>query len=335
MTPAEARGHEHFVDKNAASWAGQCSGWAYSALSKEVAAKVDVPGQEGQKGLWIGGEWMSRADLGNWAMALSTPMAARDENLVAGTRDNPRPGPVDLLKASAQFLTEGGGGFVADIAPGQEKWNQPFFGSEIASQSLTGRPANRLLQQAKEEGFPGATVKQVTITGKYGDELSAGLGAKGDAHEGPPAAGTRTWSMYAVLDDQGKVLTAYMADDKKVKDSGLPSMKTDPLPDYILKPTMRPMANALKGEEVEGAYGPQAQFFFGTVLQKGVPASTRAAFENEVSILPAGAVPAEQARVLAEKYPGMANAYAPEQWERLFERRGLGATAFGSIAERH
>ena len=55
-----------------------------------------------------------------------------------------------------------------------------------------------------------------------------------------------------------------------------------------------------------------------------MPASVRAGFEAEVR---AGAT---DAAALARKYPGVANAYSPQQWAALFAPRGLNARAFGA-----
>src|SRR5207249_1876076 len=77
--------------------------------------------------------------------------------------------------------------------------------------------------------------------------------------------------------------------------------------------------------------GPQFKFFVGTVLKSGVPGTTRTAFEADVAKLPAGNVSASAAADLAKKYPGVANAYSPDQWTKAFGARGMDKKAFGSI----
>ena len=108
----------------------------------------------------------------------------------------------------------------------------------------------------------------------------------------------------------------------------LPVRKTDDLPDYLWKPKLQAIDDVLAGRRnatvANDRQGAEFTFFVGTVLTKGVPASVRAGFEAEVR---AGAT---DAAALARKYPGVANAYSPQQWAALFAPRGLNARAFGA-----
>ena len=78
------------------------------------------------------------------------------------------------------------------------------------------------------------------------------------------------------------------------------------------------------------AHGQEFKFFVGTVLTKGVSGTERAAFEVAMKAAPAGNFDPVAATALAAKYPGIANAYSPEQWKTLFQTRGLDAKTFGA-----
>ena len=79
-------------------------------------------------------------------------------------------------------------------------------------------------------------------------------------------------------------------------------------------------------------YGPRnSRSIINTVLESGVPATTRTAFENDFAALGAGNVSPDKARTLAQKYPNVANAYSPDQWKRLFQDKGLDAKTFGAV----
>ncbi len=320
-----------FYNPEADFWWGKCHAWAWSSLSNEIDKRVDVAGPDGQKGLWVGGQFLSRADLGNWMMAVADEISVADgsqlfdSNLTA----------LDMLKGTTQFLMNNGGGMVSDVFNDKKKghkevWNQPFVSSDVTTRALPADEASKkILELAKKDGQAGGTqVKQVTVVGTYGVEAT-------DDHEGDGTTSSKTWNMYAVCDGNGKVLTAYMADDEKLKGlAGLPTTYTDDLPDYIWKPTMRALTDTLAGKTnsvVENdRHAAEFKFFVSTVLMKGVPATTRAAFEKELAALPSGAVDSGKAQALAQKYGGVANAYSPEQWKRAFGDRGLEAKAFGA-----
>ena len=315
-------------DPNAASWWGKCHAWAWSALSNELSARVDVGGPEGQRGLWLSGQWISRADLGNFMMGVADSIALGDGHQLFKAPVS----ATDLLQATAQYLLDGGGGVVADIhndaAHGgdREVWNQPFVAADVDTHTLSGEGASAVLALAAKEGKGGTAVKHVHVVGRYGNEHS-------DDWEGPWNSESRSWKVYAVTDAAGSVVAAYMADDPKLDGArGLPTRASHELPEYFWKPTLGAVEDALDGAPDRTIDSdPRAReyrFFVGTVLKHGVPGSTRAAFEAEVSALPAGPVSAKARDALLENYPGVAEAYSTEQWERAFGSRGLSSSAF-------
>ena len=319
-----------FFDSDAEAWWGKCHAWAWSALDARINKMVDVEGPDGKKGVWIGGQWLSRADLGNWMMATADEIALADpQALFKGELT-----ASELVKGTTQFLMNNGGGAVADIHNDKKKgrrevWNQPFVSSDLTTRTLDGPGAIAILKQAKKDGVErGLAVKQVTIVGTYGVE-------RGDDHEGAPGTSSKTWNLYAVTDSNGKMVTAYMADDSKLeRTAGLPTKATDDLPEYFWKPKLQALDDVLAGKRnwtVESdKHGAEFKFFVGTVLTKGVSGTVRSAFEAELQAAPAGAVDAARVRDLARSYPGVANAYSPEQWRGLFASRGLDAKAFGA-----
>ncbi len=321
---------KQFYDPSAEFWWGKCHAWAWAALEEKINDRVDVEGPEGQKGVWIGGQWLSRADLGNWMMATADEISLKDpQTLFKGSLT-----ATDLLKGTTQFMMNSGGGVVADIHNDAKKghkevWNQPFVASDLTTRTLEGPGALAILTQARRDAAAhGISVKQVTVVGTYGAE-------RGDDHEGAPGTATKTWNLYAVTDAGGKVVTAYMADDPKLEHvAGLPTKRTDDLPEYFWKPKLQAIDDVLAGRRnltVErDAHGEEFKFFVGTVLTKGVPGSVRAGFEAELQAAPLLPVEPARARELARRYPGVANAYSPEQWKQLFEQRGLDPKAFGA-----
>ncbi|MFT3713687.1 MAG: hypothetical protein QM817_39010 [Archangium sp.] len=311
-------------DPEAPSWWGKCHAWAWSALSTELAARVDVSGPEGQRGLWLGGQWVSRADLGNFLMGTADQLALADPNVMF----DPKLDAMDLLQATSQFLLQGGGGFVADIhndaAHGgdREVWNQPFVSADVDTTTLRGAGADFVLSLARKEGLTDATtVKHVHVVGRYGAENS-------DAWEGEPSLSSRAWNVYAVTDANGLVLGAYMADDEKLEGAtGLPTRASQELPEYVWKPSLRAADDALSGKlnrSIDNdALGREYRFLVGEVLKKGVPGATRARFEAELASLPQGPIDASRIESLKLRYPGIENAYSAEQWARAFKSRGL------------
>ena len=70
---------------------------------------------------------------------------------------------------------------------------------------------------ADKPGVEGKSVRLVEVVGKYGDEVS-------DDHEGAPSLESMKWAAYAVLDQDDKMLTAYLASDPRLAStSGLPT----------------------------------------------------------------------------------------------------------------
>ncbi len=310
-------------DPQAPSWWGKCHAWAWSALSSELSARVDVGGPEGQRGLWLSGQWISRADLGNFLMGVADRIALADPNVMfRGTVS-----PIDLLSATTQFLVEGGGGFVADLhndavhGGEREVWNQPFVAADVDTTTLEGDAAKALLALAAKEGTPGVAVKHVHVVGRYGNERS-------DGWEGPADLSSRSWNVYAVTNTVGAVVAAYLADDAKLDGlKGLPTRSSHELPEYVWKPSLRAVESALEGRRDpavdQDPLAREYRFFVGAVLTQGVPGSMRAAFEAEVAALPAGPIALAKRDELRAKYPGVAEAYTPEQWARAFGSRGL------------
>lgn len=319
-----------FFNPDADYWWGKCHAWTWSSLDKRIDALVDVGGPEGEKGVWIGGQWLSRADLGNWMMAVSDTISLHDPQEMFDSSIT----AADLVKGTTQFMMNNGGGAVLDIFNDQkhghrEVWNQPFVAADLQTTSVSGDAAAQLIALAKKDGVQGGVaVKQVNITGTYGVEIS-------DDHEGAPGRSEKNWNLYAVVDANGKMLTAYMADDEKLKGiSGLPTTTTDESPEYFWRPKLQAIDDVLAGRRngnVEGdAHGREFKFFVGTVLTRGVPGPMRAAFERELAALPAGRIDAEKAAELAKRYAQVANAYSPAQWASAFGARGLEAKAFGA-----
>ena len=315
-------------DPAAEVWWGKCHAWAWSALSNELAARVDVGGLEGQRGLWLSGQWISRADLGNFLMGVSDTIALSDGQQMFHAPVT----ALDLLHASAQFLLRGGGGVVADrhndAAHGGERevWNQPFVSADVDSRTLSGEGATAVRALAANEGTPGVAVKHVHLLGRYGNEHS-------DGWEGPWVAESRSWNLYAVTDATGAVVAAYSADDPRLDGvRGLPTRASHELPEYLWKPTLRAVESGLAGTPDRtidaDPLAREYRFFVGTLLTRGVPGSTRAAFEAAVKALPPGPANPSSIAALLEAYPGVAAAYSAEQWARAFESRGLLATVF-------
>lgn len=319
-----------FFNPEADHWWGKCHAWAWASLDARVNKMVDVGGPEGQRGVWLGGEWISRADLGNWMMAVADKISLHDGNEMFDSTIT----PTDLVKGTTQFMMAEGEGVVADVFNDKkhghkEVWNQPFVAADLTTKTLSGDAVAKVLEQAKADGVTtGVGVKQVTIKGTYGMETT-------DGHESEGGRRTRNWNIYAVVDANGKMLTGYMADDEKLKDiEGLPTKYTDETPEYFWKPKLQAIDDVLNGRRnstVErDQHGEEFKFFVGTVLTKGVPGHVRSEFEAELAALPAGNVDGAKAEELARKYANVANGYSPAQWASAFGSRGLDARAFGA-----
>jgi hypothetical protein len=239
-----------------------------------------------------------------------------------------------LIQGTLQYLSQNGGGMIADVhndaAEGtSQKWNQPFVSSSFSTQSVDSSAEEQLIRQAKTEGFEfAAKAKWVQIDASYGVEVN-------DAYEGQSEQREKAWNVNSVTDAQGKLLTAYMANDPKIVNvNGLQTAFSAPLPDYILKPSMKALDDVLAGRKNDivekDENGQRFKFFVNYVLQLGVPGHVRSSFEDELKALPNGPVTPEKATELAQRFSKVANAYTPEQWKRHFESRGLTATQFGA-----
>ncbi len=319
-----------FYDPNAKAWWGKCHAWSWSAMDNWVNSKVDVEGPAGRRGLWLGGQWLSRADLGNWMMAVADKISLNSANVLF---DNDVTAS-DLLKGMRQFMMEGGGGVVSDIHNDKKKgteevWNQPFKAGSMESKALTGPAADSILAQAKKDGITnGTTVRLVKAVGTYGVEV-------GDGHEDTPGFSRKNWNIYVVTNNSGQMLTAYEADNAKMKAlGGLPTTYSDDLPEYFWKPRMDALADVLAGRPNQvvdnDVNGDEFRFFVNKLLKLGVPGTSRTQFEEKVKSLGDGAIPAATAAQLKSEFPGIANAYSPQQWEKAFGSRGLTSRAFGA-----
>lgn len=322
-------------DPKAPYWAGLCHAWTYTSLDERLNVLVDVPGPVGRRGVWLFGQWVSRADLGNWLMGVSNALSIADAVLVDSFVT-----PEDLLKGVTQFVVTSGRGLRADLWNDTEKgrfeiWNQPILAADVRVSSVGAEAAAGVVAHARADAsnwtpLPAELgVKLVRIDARWGTEVR-------DNHEGPVQLGESTWNMYALVDAGGKVVKAYMAHHLAAAGvASLPVTGSHSLPDYFAYPKHELVSAALKGRPdqlldnaVEGKY---YRFFVGTVLGRGVPDVTRVAFEREAL---AAATPDVEA--LRQRYVGVANAYSREQWQRAFASKlgpgeGFGA-AWGAAA---
>ena len=332
--------HPDFFDSTEPEWAGKCETWSWTSLhkadpkqKKEMRSLVDmieVDGSPGERGLWFKGQWMSRADLGNWLMGTGYYLSqAATDSIYLSPVD-----PDSLIKVIGQYLKDNGNGFVADVFNNarngaNETWNQPFVGHTTTVSTVSGQAAAGVLAQAVKDGVKGVGVKLVTLTGKYGDE-------KDDGHEDATCLAERKWATYVVVDANGEMLKAYMADDSSLSSiTGLPTTKSDELPDMIRKPSMKIINEVIAGKEnwdVENQkYGPEFKFFVNKFLMNGVSGAKRKAFEADVARINGTSIDAATASRLATQYPGIANAYSNAEWQKHFASRGLVAKDFGAI----
>ncbi|MCK6552744.1 hypothetical protein L6R52_43375, partial [Myxococcota bacterium] len=333
---AELARSKAFANPDEPDFAGVCYAWSWAALDSRLSELVDVEGPASKRGLWIAGEWLSRADLGNWLMALLAGLSQGAGDVLWFN-----PEAEDLLKAALGYLMEGGTGFRADIGPllenPSEIWFQPFVGADVELSNVPDLARRGVLDVARAPtkasygavipGVEGTDVKLVRVTGRYGDEV-------GDDHEGEPSLAEASWAAYAVLDASGKMLRAYLASDPRVSGlPGLPTRDSKPVPRELFAPDHSLVDGILLGEpppEVEGSvFGPHLELFVGTVLARGVPGALRAAFEAEPALRCPGKIDAAAIDTLAERYPTIANAYTAEQWARTFGARGLDRAHFG------
>jgi hypothetical protein len=299
-------------------WAGICQGWTHNALDNRLSRLVDVDGDEGRRGLWIFGQWISRADLGNAMMGASFSLGIADSTTIDSFVT-----PEGLVKALAQYVLRSGTGLRVDIwndahnATGTynpQIWNQPVVAGSIEVASVSTETGEAVLAHTRSAGWglpEGAQVKLVRTTAVWGVEAN-------DSWEGEPLYKESEWNAYLVTAADGRVLKGYMAHELAAEGVGpLPVTASDGLPDYIAVPRHELTDAALEGRPhnlLDSGHGDGLRFRFlvGTVLARGIPDATRQAFETEVL---GGNTDAES---LAARYPGIANAYGPDQWQHAF-----------------
>ncbi len=319
---------------NTPFWAGICQGWTHNALDNRLSTLVDVDGPEGRRGLWIFGQWISRADLGNAIMGTSYSLGIADANTIDSFVK-----PVTLVNGLAQYVLQSGSGLRVDIwndshnASGYynpQIWNQPIVGGSIEVASVSADVADAVIAHADADPqrwspLPAdAQVRRVQAIAVWGVEAN-------DSWEGKPLYRDSEWNMYMVTAPDGRVVAGYMAHDLAAAGvSPLPIPDSDGLPDYIAYPkheitdaTFENGTHRLLGPSHSD--GARFRFVVGTVLARGIPDATRAAFEAEA--LGAGA----DAANLAARYPGIANAYSPGQWQAVFAATLGPGTDFGAV----
>jgi hypothetical protein len=327
---------QQFYDTSQPSWAGKCHAWAWYALDQILNTQIDVPGPSGMRGLWIAGQWMSRADLATWAMAVLDQISINDTRTggVGILRGDPKPNAKDILLGVGEYLfSKESGGAVGDVHrdvwPGnhgsKEVWNQPFIEGQInmvpkqGNQDFGALPdaaEKAIVDLAKREGHSGAkAARLVHVEGRYGVEA-------GDTWENDPRIADRDWHMYVVTDSAGKMVEAYWASDDKLQNiEGLPVQYTDQPLEYWWKPTLSAIKAIRSGQRNSvvdnNKLGPEARFFIGTVLGKGVTGEARKAFEDA---LKAGKSPSELSQNPTFKNVG--HAYNTNQWNQMFQALG-------------
>jgi hypothetical protein len=103
----------------------------------------------------------------------------------------------------------------------------------------------------------------------------------------------------------------------------VPSKYSDEKVAYFWKPTLdelKDLFSAAADNVVDGSQQAKQLRFFAAVLDRGVPAVTRDAFEKGWQALNVGsgrASASQQAQLLAD-FPGIAVAYSPATWVKSF-----------------
>lgn len=315
-------------------WAGICQGWTHNALDNRLSALVDVAGVQGERGVWIFGEWISRADLGNALMGASFSLGIADSNTIDSfvTAES-------LVKGLAQYVLRSGSGLRVDIWNdghnpsgyyNPQIWNQPIVSAGIEVASVSPEVAAAVIAYAEADPGvyvaipPDAQVKWVRATAVWGVEAN-------DAWEGEPLYRDSEWNTYMVTAADGRVLKGYMAYQLTAAGiADLPAPDSDGLPDYLAYPKHELTDAAFEAGDhrllnPSNADGTRFRFLVGTVLARGIPEATRAAFEADVAR--GDVAPSE----LAARYPGIANAYSPGQWDATFAPALGPGEAFGAV----
>lgn len=321
------RAQKRFYDPNAQYWEGLCHSWSYGALDERINALVDVEGPASSRGIWIYGQWLSRADLGNWLMAVSDQLSIVDTELVDNFVT-----PKDVLLGVPQWVMTSGLGLRADMFNDVEKgameiWNQPIMAADMKVSGVSSAVRDGVVAFAQTDpknlqplpSNPGVKLVEIRVT--WGAEIN-------DSHEGAPALQTSDWNMYVVTETDGKAIVAYMAHHLRDGNvAGLPVQNSDPLPDYFAYPKNDLLNAAFEGKGsslLNGALdGPVFRFFVGTVLAHGVPETMRKSFESDVAS-------GMDVASLKSAYPGIANAYAPAQWDAAFRSKLGSGEEFGA-----
>lgn len=326
-----------FYDPNAPDWVGKCHAWVYAGLNQWVNEHVDVAGPPGERGLWIAGEWLSRADLGSWVTGMADRISLNDTDLLWCSH----PTPEQLIKAALQFCTtKKGAGLGGDVWNDEQKkdfqkWNQPFVSASLTSSDLTGVPEVKVLAVAAADGVSGAErVQLVSLNARYAKEPDFG---ENSWEEAPNLVDSR-WNFYVVQDAAGRPLKSYLAYDDKLKEvSDLPERTSADMPDYLFKSALSVFDDARKGRPNEivdrDNLGKHFRFMLENVLSTGVPGELRERFETSVAnprTAPPAPLSREEVRELAKAFPRIANAYSPEQWAKTFAPLGLSAHRFGA-----
>ena len=314
-------------------WAGICQGWTHNALDDRLSVLVDPPGAPGARGLWIYGQWVSRADLGNAMMGASYSLGIADSTTIDSFVR-----PDSLVKALAQHVMRSGVGLRVDIwndahnpsgVYNPQIWNQPIVEASIEVASVSPAARDAVLDHARRDprrwqALPiDAGVKLVTARARWGAETR-------DDWELEARFRTSTWAMYLIVGPDGLVATGYMAHDLTAAGvTPLPVTVSDGLPDYLAVPRHELTDAAFAGapHRLLGRDNPEGarfRFVVGGVFALGIPEPTRVAFEAEAFARDVS--PTE----LSARFPGIANAYTPAQWARVFESRLGPATAFGA-----
>lgn len=317
-------------DPNAQYWEGLCHAWSYTSLDERLNALVEVDGAPGRRGVWIFGQWISRADLGNWLMGAANQTSVTDAQLIDNFVE-----PEDLLKGFAQWVMTSGRGLRADLFSdvedgASEIWNQPIFDGALELEATTPAVTEAIVAHmvADEDNWhpvpESPAVYVATLDASWGVETS-------DDWEQEVALKTSHWVMYLVVDaaDDNRVVKGYMAHHLPTI-PGLPYTHSSALPDYFAHPN-HAAVDASLGQEplnfIDGGFeGKIYRFYVGTVLPYGVPDTLRQGFEEAFF-----AQAYESVDELKRRFPGIANAYRPEQWATIFEPTLGPGSAFGAV----
>lgn len=315
-------------------WAGICQGWTHNALDERLNVLLDVEGEEGERGLWIFGQWISRADLGNAMMGASYSLGIADSYTVDSFVT-----PKTLIQGLAQYVLNSGIGIRVDIWNDEHNdtgyynpqiWNQPIVDASIEVNLVSNSVADDIIAYAHAHASSWSPlpeelyVRRVQATATWGAEAN-------DGWEKAPLFRTSEWNMYFVTDSAGTVLEGYMAYD--LVDAGmhnLPFSSSDGLPDYIAVPRHELTDAALENAEhrllrEDNGEGARYRFLVGIVLARGIPNETRFAFEHDFFM---GSYQLEE---LSRLYPTVANAYSPAMWHEVFEERLGSGSTFGAV----